>query len=111
MKTNTPTNESIERALAMYMETVSPPRGGLEHILRELPEHVKYSNLPRRAIRSPYIWLGISQLASLCFLVAIMVPGVIRHPADMDYFQAIDIQVEQFESGINEMDYQSMLVQ
>jgi hypothetical protein len=40
-----------------------------------------------------------------------MVPGVIRHPADMDYFQAIDIQVEQFESGINEMDYQSMLVQ
>lgn len=93
----------------MYKETVSPPRDVLLAILRQIPEN-KEKRTPARAIRSPYIWLGISQFAALSFLIALFVPMSFGQPTDVDYFRDIDIQVEQFEAGINDMDYERLLL-
>ena len=99
-----------EKALAMYKETVTPPRGLLGVILGELPERREYFHTQVRTVRSPYIWLGVSQLVSLCFVFAIFIPGLITSSNDADYFLGTDRQIERFEAGINEADYQNMLL-
>jgi hypothetical protein len=54
-----------ERALAMYKETVSPSKDTLVYILNQIPEIKETELQDRRAIRSPYRWLVVAQLASV----------------------------------------------
>lgn len=112
-KTNTNTREdAIEMSFAMYKETVSPPREMLMNILDQIPEKEKVNELERRAIRSPYIWIAVTQLVSVFVIAFAVLPTLTEAPSyTSDPFYAIDTQVDQFEQGINNEDYQRLLAQ
>ncbi len=98
-----------ERALAMYKETVSPSKDTLVYILNQIPEIKETELQDRRAIRSPYRWLAIAQLASV-FLVALAVYPTLSTPEiAQNPFYAVDQQVETFEQNINNEDYNRVL--
>ena len=102
-KTETTTTEQgIEKALTMYMETVSPSKDSLLSILNQIPEKEKQISNDRRAIRSPYIWLAMTEMVALCFIVIAVFPTfqemyIYRN----DPFYSIDKQIESFEAGVN----------
>ena len=98
----------------MYTETVSPSRDMLVNILNQIPEKEPTAH-DRRAIRSPYIWVAVTQLVSVCVIAIAILPSFITTPQALDSynnspFYATDTQVETFEAGINEADYQAILV-
>ena len=103
MKSNTtPTIE--ERALAMYKETVSPSKDTLVYILNQIPEIKETELQDRRAIRSPYRWLAVAQLASVFLIAIAILPSLQTPEVAQNPFYAIDNQVEQFEASINAED-------
>jgi hypothetical protein len=98
-----------ERALAMYKETVSPSKDTLVYILNQIPEIKETELQDRRAIRSPYRWLVVAQLASV-FIIALAVYPTLQSPEMANNpFYAVDQQVEQFEQNLNNEDAQMML--
>ncbi len=98
-----------ERALAMYKETVSPSKDTLVYILNQIPEIKETELQDRRAIRSPYRWLAIAQLASV-FLIALAVYPTLHTPEmAQNPFYAVDQQVENFEQNLNREDEQMIL--
>ena len=104
----TQTNTTIEQALAMYKETVSPSPKNLQAILSQIPEQIKQED--RRVVRSPYRWLVVSQFVSLCLLLIAVIPSYESRFDDPDYyFQDIDAQVRIFESKIDTEDYSATL--
>lgn len=106
-KTNPSTIE--EKALVMYVETVSPSKDNLVRILNQIPEIKEAELQDRRAIRSPYRWLAIVELASV-FLIAIAVYPALKNPEiTQNPFYAVDQQVDAFEQNINAQDEQMML--
>lgn len=105
---NTPDNR-IEKALAMYTETVSPSKAMLVNVLNQIPEIKELPTSDRRAIRSPYRWLAVAQLASV-FLVALAVlPSITGTKQSENPFYEVDAQIERFEQGISTEDYNRML--
>lgn len=93
----------------MYMETVSPSKDNLVRILNQIPEIKEAELQDRRAIRSPYRWLAIMELASV-FLIAIAVYPALQNPEiTQNPFYAVDQQVQTFEQNINTQDEQMML--
>lgn len=98
-----------EQALAMYKETVSPSKGTLVYILNQIPEIKEKELEERRAIRSPYRWLAVAQLASV-FLVALAVyPTLQTRELAINPFYAVDQQVEMFEQNLNAEDERMIL--
>ena len=98
----------VENALSLYKETVSPSEQSLHVLLSQIPEQQKQEK--RRAVRSPYIWLAVTQLVMVCSIILIMVstinqPGYLSNP----FYQA-DKQIDQFESTTLEEDYQKSLI-
>lgn len=108
--------EGLAKALCMYKETVSPSRDMLVSVLNQIPEIKELSANDRRVIRSPYIWVVFTQFVSVCLIALALYPSFFSGPvpsADSykdNPFYAIDTQVDAFEAGINEEDYQAMLV-
>ncbi len=107
--------QGLAKALTMYVETVSPSRDMLVNVLNQIPEKEKLTANDRRAIRSPYIWMRVTQFVSVCLIAIALYPSFFQSPTSPDTytdnpFYAIDSQVEDFEAGINEEDYQAMLV-
>jgi hypothetical protein len=101
-------SDTIEQALAMYTETVSPSQEHLQKILSHIPEQIKQED--RRVIRSPYRWLVVSQFVSLCLLLVAVLPGYTSRFDDPDYyFQDTDAQVRTFENQIDQEDYNATL--
>ena len=110
IKTTT-TEQGIEKALTMYMETVSPSKDSLLSILNQIPEKEKQISNDRRAIRSPYIWLAMTEMVALCFIVIAVFPTfqemyIYRN----DPFYSIDKQIESFEAGINNEDGENIVL-
>lgn len=94
----------IESALNMYKETVSPDKATLINILNQIPERKKIDE-EGRAIRSPYIWLGITQLVAICSVLFILFPTLSEvYIYRNDPFYFIDKQVEEFSFGIDNED-------
>lgn len=91
---------SIESALTMYKETVSPNKATLIKILNQIPEkEIKLKE--KQAIRSPYIWLGITQLVAVCSILFVLFPTISEmYLYRNDPFYSIDKQIEKFELGI-----------
>jgi hypothetical protein len=107
--------QGLAKALTMYVETVSPSRDMLVNVLNQIPEIKEFKANDRRAIRSPYIWTRVAQFVSVCAIALALYPSFFQSPTPSDTysdnpFYAIDSQVEEFEAGINEEDYQAMLV-
>lgn len=101
---NTTTIEQgVERALVMYKENVSPSEISLQKILSQIPESKVHEE--RRAIRSPYIWLAITQVAMLCSIIIAVIPTVLE-PAYMNNpYHDIDSQIDAFEADIDAQDF------
>ncbi|MDQ5962340.1 MAG: hypothetical protein QG653_147 [Patescibacteria group bacterium] len=101
--------DTIEQALAMYKETVSPSRKNLQVLLSQIPEQTKLEG--RRAIRSPYRWLFASQFVSLCLLAIAIIPAYLANESDPDfYFRSIDKEVSAFETQVMLEDYNDTLL-
>lgn len=109
---NIPDN-GIEKALAMYTETVSPSKDTLVHVLNQIPEIKESKASDRRAIRSPYRWLAVAQLVSVLLVALAVYPNmtktqVTRVETDNPFYE-VDAQVEQFEKNIDAEDYNMMV--
>ncbi len=100
----------IEMALAMYKENVSPSEQRLQVILSQIPEQ---QNLKEgRAVRSPYRWLAITQVATLFAIIVAVLPasiGEIRDAYNNPYYET-DKQIEAFEQQIDNEDTLKNLV-
>jgi hypothetical protein len=101
-KTN---NDTIEQALSMYKETVSPHTNCLQEILSQIPE--KKIVKDRRAVRSPYIWLAVTEITMLFSIMLAIIPTltkIINNP-----FYQIDKEVQAFETTVQDEDTQDAL--
>ena len=87
----------IEQALAMYAENV-PSQGHLKMILSQLPEQKK-DNIGR-AVRSPYIWIAITEIVTLCSIIFTIYPSFTQSEYVQNPFYAVDQQVNDFETSI-----------
>lgn len=144
MKENTNT---IEQALLMYKETVSPSRKNLEMILSQIPEqktqkrpvdlsevlgktttstemytsyiegevgsfdneiHQIHRSKEARAIRSPYIWIAITEIVTLCSILFALYPtlSVDYYNTQIDNeFISIDAQNDSFQVYMDTTDF------
>jgi hypothetical protein len=108
MSKNKPSTHTIEQALFMYKETVSSQKEHLITILNQIPEKEKLQvKIPIRATRSPYIWMSIAELVTLCSLLIPIYPTYQdAQMAQIDPFYQVDKQVSQFEDQIDAEDLQ-----
>ncbi len=103
MKENTNT---IEQALLMYKETVSPSRKNLEMILSQIPE--QKTKEEARAIRSPYIWIAVTEIMTLCSILSALYPtlSVNYYNTQIDTeFSIIDAQNDSFQVYMDTTDF------
>ena len=93
----------------MYKENVSPSETYFQAILSQIPEQQKLKE--GRAVRSPYRWLAITQIATLCAVVFAVLPTYVTqsHDAQNNPYYETDNQVEAFEQKIDNEDYQNNL--
>lgn len=122
-------NEAIEKALAMYMETVSPSTHALVNVLNQIPE-IKEDVQNGQAIRSPYIWLRVGQIFSttvVAIALLISIPSSILtknskiskvensnkveeiSEAESNPFYEVDNQIAKFEQDIHDEDYKNLI--
>ncbi len=112
----------LSKALATYRETVSPSKENLIAILSHIPEQKNKQGLSHmsdvnhqmnkdgegRAIRSPYMWLEVTEFVMLCSLMLVALPTLTA--SINDPFYSIDKEVEIFEVGIQDQDYNDNLL-
>lgn len=105
------------KVLATYRETVSPSKENLIAILSQIPEqknkqglfnlNTKHTqmekNVDGRAVRSPYMWLAVTEFVMLCSLMLTLLPTITKSIDDP--FYSIDREIEIFEAGIQGEDY------
>jgi hypothetical protein len=107
--TNTPTIEQgIENALTMYAVNVSPSEDRLHKILSQIPEQKTHKE--RRAVRSPYIWLAITQVVTLCSIMIAVLPTITDPSHLSNPYYSIDRDIETFETSIDAQDAETALV-
>lgn len=95
---------TIEKALTMYKENVSPSETCFQAILSQIPEQQKLKE--GRAIRSPYRWLAISQMVTLSAIILAVLPSYVLPPPDAKnnpYYET-DKQIEAFEQQLDNED-------
>lgn len=101
--TNTTTIEQgLENALTMYAVNVSPSEDCLHKILSQIPEQKTHEE--RRAVRSPYIWLAITQVVTLCSIMIAVLPTITGPSYTSNPYYLIDRQVDAFETSIDNQD-------
>ena len=98
-----------ERALAMYKETVSPSKDTLVYILNQIPEIKETELQDRRAIRSPYRWLAVAQIASVLLVALAVYPTLTTPELAQNPFYAVDREQQRFEQSIDQEDEQMIL--
>lgn len=97
-------NTELMSALDMYKETVSPSYATLVKILDQIPEK-EIIIKKKQVIRSPYIWLGITQLVAVCSILFVLFPTLSEmYIYRDDPFYLIDKQVQRFEKRISKED-------
>ncbi len=108
MKTTTPNKNYIEEALSMYKENVSPSESRLLDILSQIPEQTKLKE--GRAVRSPYRWLAITQMVTVCAILIVALPSYMLggEPSSNPYYET-DKQIEAFEQALDDEDYRNNL--
>ena len=107
MKTSNPHNY-IEKALSMYKENVSPSESRLLDILSQIPEQQKLKE--GRAVRSPYRWLAITQMVTVCAIMIAVLPSYLLQSEQFNnpYYET-DRQIEAFERAIDTEDFENNL--
>jgi hypothetical protein len=99
--------QTIEEALSMYTETVSPSKNILINILNQIPEKELVQAVPRRVTRSPYIWIAALNIAIVSSFVIVLYPTFEKtiHERNDPFYQ-VDQEVTQFETSIDNEDAQ-----
>lgn len=96
----------IEEAILMYKENVSPSRKNLEMILSQIPE--QKTKEKARAIRSPYIWIAITEMVTLCSIMFALYPTLKVEMVDAQInqeFNIIDAQNDDFQLYMDTTDF------
>lgn len=110
MKNNN-TITALENALTMRKETVSPNRNCFQEILSQIPE--KKIKEDRRAVRSPYTWIAITELVTVFSLFIVILPSMISLNDDTKMYELeirrTDSQLNTFETSIDNEDYKNIL--
>jgi len=96
--------KTIEQALSMYKETVSPSHKSLQVVLSQIPEQKNREKM--LAVRSPYRWLALTQVAMALSIVFVMVTTITPPAYQSNPFYKIDKQVDEFEATITQEDYE-----
>lgn len=99
-------NTQLEQVLATYVENVSPSKENLIAILSQIPEQKKQEK--GRAIRSPYMWLEVTEFVMLCSIMLVTLPSFMK--SINDPFYQIDKEVQVFEMGIQNEDQVNTLI-
>ena len=107
-QTNNKHNYTVEDALTMYKENVSPSETYFQAILSQIPEQQKLKE--GRAVRSPYRWLAITQMVTVCAIIIAVLPAYLITGESMNnpYYET-DRQVEAFERALDDEDYANNL--
>ena len=92
----------------MYKENVSPSESSLLDILSQIPEQQKLKE--GRAVRSPYRWLAMTQMATVFAIIIAVLPSYLLTGENMSnpYYET-DKQIEAFEQALDDEDYQNNL--
>lgn len=143
---------TIEEAILMYKENVSPSRKNLEMILSQIPEQKIENSLnilneiqgkaklstemyksyieeescsfdavvrqnsktgKARAIRSPYIWIAITEMVTLCSIMFALYPTLKVEMDDAKIrqeFNMIDIRNDEFQLYMDSTDYDEPII-
>lgn len=99
---------TIEHALNMYKETVSPPEETFSVILSQIPEQQKQKG--GRVVRSPYTWYAVTQTMMLCSIMLIVASAIVTPSYQSNPFYLIDKEVDEFEISINQEDYEKSIL-
>lgn len=105
MKETNITN-TTEEALRMYKETVSPSEDSLKVLLSKIPE--KKVEQGGRAVRSPYIWVAITEVVMLFSIMFAVLPTLTKILDDP--FYQIDKEVQLFEMEIEKQDLEENIL-
>lgn len=129
-------HNQIEQSLLMYKETVSPSQENLKAILSHIPEQKTKNSLSNlneiefdlrpshesadstfrqtsktkkaRAIRSPYIWVAVTEFVTLCSIMLALYPTInlemSNNQIDQE-FNIIDEQNDTFQLYMDSTDY------
>lgn len=105
-QTNNKHNYTVEDALTMYKENVSPSETYFQAILSQIPEQQKLKE--GRAVRSPYRWLAITQALTLSAIILVVLPTYVLTSESISNnpYHETDIQIEAFEQQLDNEDYQ-----
>ncbi len=98
---------TIEQALSMYKETVSPSKKSFQVILSQIPEQQKQQR--GRVVRSPYTWYAVTQTIMMCSIMLIVASAIVTPSYQSNPFYQIDKEVDEFEISINQEDYEKSL--
>ena len=97
---------TVEKALTMYKETVSPTPDALMKILSQIPEQTSKQK-GDQAMRSPYIWVAVTQAVTVCMVVLAVFPILTD---DMASLYAFDVATEAYEMKLDKMEYDDMML-
>jgi hypothetical protein len=106
-QTNNKHNYTVEDALTMYKENVSPSETYFQAILSQIPEQQKLKE--GRAVRSPYRWLAMTQVITLSAIILVVLPTYVLTSESISnnpYYET-DMQIEAFEQQLDNEDYQN----
>jgi hypothetical protein len=105
--TKTVNTTTIEEALSMYRETVSPHSNRLVEILSQIPENKPEG---RRAVRSPYTWILVTQVMAISVILVAVFPTlkVLGYDYEKDSV-ALELQLDSFNASIDNEDYQNSI--
>lgn len=105
-----PTHEqAVTRALATHATSLSPNPEAFRVLLSHIPE--KQTTTPLTRVRSPYVWLAVTQLVIACSLVVSFYPNLHdQYLYRNNPFYATDQQVESFEISLQQEDDATMML-
>lgn len=101
---------TTEQALFMYKENILLDKQNLKNILNQIPEK-KFDTDHKHQIRSPYIWVALTEMLMLCSVLIALYPNLSEiylnrnNPfylvdKETDHFDSY-IQYDDIENGVN----------
>ena len=98
MKNNN--SNTTEQALFMYKENILLDKKNLKNILNQIPEKKFYTNY-KQQIRSPYIWIALTEMFMLCSVLIALYPNLNEFYVNRNNpFYLIDKEIDHFDSYI-----------
>lgn len=101
---------AMSNIITRHAKTIQPSKDFLVSVLSQIPDK-KYTEKEKLSVLSPYAWTTLIQISSICFIFILAYPSIREYYTYKDDpFYLIDKQVEIFEKGVNNDDYNNILL-